>query len=200
MRSGGFTLLELLVAMAVLGLLTVVLSGSLRFGLRAWETGQRASDALETASTVQPLLRRQIEQAYPLLARTGEPAVVFEGGRQRLRFLTLLPERAGGGGLADVALSYRADAAGGGRLEMAWQPLGERERPAASRTLFDGVDALDFAYYGGERRTGTAEWRETWEDAGFLPALVRLRVRFRDGRAWPDLVAAPAVTVDSLLE
>lgn len=202
--AGGFTLLELMVAMAVLGLLAATLSGGLRFGLRAWEAGQRSADRLETAAAVQALLRRQIEQAYPMLARSGEPSILFEGERQRLRFLTLLPSRFGVPGLADVALTYhppaRTDAREGGRLVMAWQALGERERPAEQRALLEGIDLLRFAYYGGATRTGPPQWQDSWRDAGFLPTLVRLEVRFRDGRVWPDLVAAPAVTVDSLLD
>ena len=198
--ASGFTLLELLVAMAILALLAATLAGGMRFGLRAWEAGQQAADRLEAPTAVQSLLRRQIEQAYPMLARVGEPVIVFEGERQRLRFLTHLPPRLGVPGLADVALSYRHDPRAGGELLMAWQPLGERDRPAESHSVLNGIDALSFAYYGGETRTSPPEWRNNWTGAGFLPTLVRLQVRFRDGRVWPDLVVAPAVTVDSLLD
>lgn len=91
--ENGFTLLELLVAMAILGLLAAALSGGIGFGLRAWEAGQRGADRLETPAAVQALLRRQIEQAYPMLAHTDEPTILFEGARHRLRFLTFLPQR-----------------------------------------------------------------------------------------------------------
>lgn len=193
--ANGFTLLELLVAVTVLALLSAVLGGGVRFGLAAWQAGERRADRIETPASVHALLRRQIEAAYPLIRRQGEPAVVFDGTRDRLRFITTLPARLGVPGLADVTL-FRE----GGALRLAWQPLGERVRAAASATLLEGVEDVAFAYYGGPARTAPPEWRDDWTEAGFLPALVRVSLRLSGGRPWPALVAAPAVTVDSLLD
>jgi general secretion pathway protein J len=193
--ANGFTLLELLVAVTVLVLLSAVLGGGVRFGLAAWQAGERRADRMEEPAAVHALLRRQIESAYPLTRRRGEPAVVFEGTRDRLRFVTTLPARLGVPGLADVTL-YRD----GGALRLAWQPLGERVAAAEAVVLLDGVEDLAFAYYGGPARTAPAEWRDDWAEAGFLPALVRVSLRLSGGRPWPDLVAAPVVTVDSLLD
>lgn len=193
--ANGFTLLELLVAVTVLALLSAVLGGGVRFGLAAWQAGERRADRIETPAAVHALLRRQIESAYPLTRRRGEPVVTFEGTRDRLRFITTLPARLGVPGLADVTL-YRE----GGTLRLAWQPLGEREAAARSATLMDGVEGIAIAYYGGPARTASPDWRDDWTEAGFLPALVRVTLRLSGGRPWPDLVAAPAVTVDSLLD
>ncbi|MGQ9369545.1 prepilin-type N-terminal cleavage/methylation domain-containing protein [Azospirillum sp. ST 5-10] len=193
--AAGFTLLELLIAATVLGLLMAVLAGGLHFGLAAWRAGERRADAVEAPAAVQALLRERIERAYPLSRRRGEPAILFEGGRERLRLVTVLPARLGVPGLADVTL-FRGDDA---TLRLAWQPLGG-DQPAASATLLEGVSDLAFAYYGGDTRVAPARWRDDWLEAGFLPGLVRLSLRLADGRPWPDLVAAPAVTVDSLLE
>lgn len=195
-RAAGFTLLEALVATSILALLMTVLTGGMRFGLRAWEAGERQVDRVEGAAAAQTLLRRAIEQAYPLVRRKGEPVVVLEGEPRRLRFVTALPDRAGVAGLADVTLRFTDD----GALVMAWQALGERERPAAERTLLDGVAAGTFSYYGGAARHEPADWRTDWREAGFPPALVRLDIRFHDGRPWPDFAVAPALTVDSLLD
>lgn len=201
MTARGFTLLELLIATTVMAMLALALSGGIRFGMTAWEAGERRSDRTETPAQVHALLRRQIEQAFPLAKRGEARTVTFEGEADRLRFLTLLPERLGVPGLADVTL--RLDGSGGregAKLLMAWQPLGETRAPAAGRVLLAGIERLDFAYFGGDRRGARPDWRPSWTDAGFLPKLVRLRVRLKDGTVWPDLVVAPATTVDSLLD
>ncbi len=63
------------------------------------------------------------------------------------------------------------------------------------------IEAAKFGYYGAERAGAEAEWRERWDVADRLPALIVLEVAFPagDSRSWPDLVVAPrlAATVPS---
>ena len=72
----GFTLVELLVVLALLGLVSVALIGALRFGLRAWDTGERRVEQLNRVQAVQAFLRRRIQQAT--LVQSGAPV-----GRRR---------------------------------------------------------------------------------------------------------------------
>ncbi|MEE8085084.1 MAG: type II secretion system protein, partial [Alphaproteobacteria bacterium] len=43
--QAGFTLLELMVSLALVGLLTMVLTGGIRFGARVWEASQVQAEA-----------------------------------------------------------------------------------------------------------------------------------------------------------
>ncbi|MDH3594369.1 MAG: prepilin-type N-terminal cleavage/methylation domain-containing protein, partial [Rhodospirillales bacterium] len=70
-RSGGFTLVELLVALTLLGLIFVALFGGLRFGTRTWETGNQRSEAFAEVEVMQSLLRRQLAQAVTLRTPKG---------------------------------------------------------------------------------------------------------------------------------
>ncbi|MGH6912899.1 MAG: PulJ/GspJ family protein, partial [Geminicoccales bacterium] len=84
-RAHGFTLLELLVAITLLGVLMAALFGALRLGARVWETGTARQDASARIQIVHNLLRRELAQTVPL-AELGErraaAAMLFEGAPQ----------------------------------------------------------------------------------------------------------------------
>ncbi len=209
-RAGaGFTLIELLVALTLLGLVSVVLFGGLRFGTRAWEVGNARAARLAEVQAVQAVLRRRIAQAVLPEDAGAESAfsdspAAFAGAEDSLRFVALVPARIGVGGFYLFELSV-ADDGDGARLELAWrlfradQP-GDLDQPepglGGRRVLIEGIEEAKFGYYGAERaeRAGAkAEWRDRWDRADGLPALIALEVAFPagDSRSWPDLVVAP---------
>ena len=61
--------------------------------------------------------------------------------------------------------------------------------------LLDGLEEAGFAYRESAR-DGAVPWSDDWRERDRLPALVRLRVSFADGRkaAWPDLLVAGRIT------
>src|SRR4051812_42387268 len=65
MKAGGFTLLEILIALAVFGFLLVGLSQTVRFGLTAWQQGARLSDGKTDLEAVDRTLRSVIENLAP---------------------------------------------------------------------------------------------------------------------------------------
>ncbi len=99
--ESGFTLIELLVVLALLGLTSLAMVGALRFGLRAWDTGERRVEQLNRIQAVQGFLRQRIHQALPTPRRADrtEPATTFAGTMEDLRFTAPLPAYLGVGGL-----------------------------------------------------------------------------------------------------
>ena len=61
--ASGFTLVELLVALTLFGVISVVIMGGLRFGTRVWETGNDRAEVLAEVDAVQGILRRYMAQA-----------------------------------------------------------------------------------------------------------------------------------------
>ena len=190
--EGGFTLLEVLAALAVLGLVMAGLAAGSRFGLRAWESQSRLIDARAELDATDRTLRRLIEGMDPG-GPNQEPLI--EGGPDRLAFTAELPAAA-------TAVTRRADVAllvdGAGRLVLRWTPrlgavrLGPSP-PVEEAELLRGVARLDLAYWPRPVPDAPAAgWRDTWAERS-LPALVRIRLAFPpgDGRRWPDIVAAP---------
>lgn len=185
-EDGGFTLLEVLVALVVLGLLVAGLAGGVRLGLRAWGAQDRAVAAHGELDAVDRALRGLIEQADP--GDTTHPAGI-KGGPSRLALTTRLPAAASARAVDAVLLTES-----GGRLVLRWtprrfgRPLGPPP-PAQDAVLLDGVDAVEFAYWA---QGGEGGWQGAWNGQD-PPALIRIRLRFTDAaRHWPDIVAAPA--------
>jgi general secretion pathway protein J len=195
MRQAGFTLLELMVAMALLALLGLVLAGGMRFGLQAWNRLDATLDRGEPIALSQVLLRRTLEQALPLPAAAAPGVIAFAGGNSGLRFIAPLPERAAGPGLHQVTIGLEPSEAGFA-LVLSWQPL-DGAGAGGRKSLLDGILAGHFRYYGDAADGRPADWQEDWSNARALPRLVALDLSFKDRRiAWPPLMIAPAAMPD----
>ena len=75
-RRRGFTLLELLVALAIVGALLALAFGSLRVGLAAWRQGDDRAEAHAHLRSLSEVLARSVAAAFPYRqsrAEGGEP-------------------------------------------------------------------------------------------------------------------------------
>lgn len=206
-RSRGFTLVELLVALTLLGLISVVLFGGLQFGSRAWEAGDARAEQLGEIEALQGLLRRQLSRAFIPVGvgdRFGSSAP-FVGEPDRLRWVGAVPAHIGVGGLYWMELAV-VDDLDGQRLDFAWA-LYRPDDPEAldalpeegetvvggRRTLVEGLSEAGFAYYGFEPDGGRPDWQDRWGGEDGLPSLFALRLEYPEGdaRIWPLLVVRP---------
>lgn len=193
MTRPGLTLVETLVGLALLGLVSSLGLSALGLVGRA---GHAAATDATTVALAQDLLRLRLRSVLPMLAEGpgGRPVLLFEGGPERVAFVSELPPRFGVAGLALVELRREA-----GALALRWRPLhGAAEGEGATgRGLLDGVAAVRLRYFGAPRGREEPAWRETWTDAAALPAAVAVEVDFAqsDTRRWPGLVVAPRLAV-----
>ncbi len=206
--NGGFTLVELLVAMTLMGLMFVALFGGLRFGTRVWEAGVQRGEEFAEVEVTQALLRRQLDQLLPLPGLGEEKQEIsFSGEQERLTFTAPAPSQFGLGGVYYFDL-FAERAEPGQRLVLRWQLYRpDRDEPfndaeSQQRTLLENIEAIQFSYYGdpeqfevGERGD-TGAWRERWVGAELPPQLIAVRVAFpeSDTRYWPELIIAPRAT------
>ena len=186
--DAGFTLLEILVAVAVFGVVLALLTQSMQFGLRVTRLQAEAHERNGDLAAVDRALRRMVALADP--GTYPEPATLH-GTAQRLSFTTELPLRGDGQTQrADVTLSVDS-----GRLLLRWTPHRHAELYGGApevqeAVMLDGVERLDLAYWA------SGAWVPAWS-ADKLPALVRIRLVFppmfpgATGRHWPPLVIEP---------
>lgn len=201
-RQAGFTLLELLISIAILGLLSVMMVGGLNFGARVWERTEDVAQDQGRIAAVQSLLRRQIAQiaSHQVRGPNRQPRIAFEGGSQQLVFVAPLPQYLGQGGYYVIALEGRLRGQSHD-LVLRWQPF-DRERPnlilsgdAYEELLLTGLNEITFRYFGYSRRGVPTGWLTTWEDSTQLPELIDIGVAFDEDleQVWPPLVAAVVV-------
>ncbi|HUJ47424.1 MAG TPA: prepilin-type N-terminal cleavage/methylation domain-containing protein [Rhizomicrobium sp.] len=192
-KESGFTLVELLVSLAVLSLLALVLFEGLSFGVRAWEHDQLASASEDHIGIIQTLLRRSLERSCPrrLAANSGEiPKILFSGTSERMRFLGPEPMSAGGRLCAPLGIVSLTNRHGS---QLVLQRLDGNGDIVEQRTLLDHLAFVRFSYLGDRG------WRSTWTGQTALPASIRIAASFQrnDLRTWPDLFVSPRISAEA---
>jgi general secretion pathway protein J len=202
-RCAGFALLELLVALALLGLIVAMVSGSLRSAARLTAASELRLAGNARIESVQTVLRRQLEGMLPLElpAAPDGMAPLFAGDAGALRWAARPPSALLPAGLylAQLAIEPASDPAAGGVLLARWQPL-DPARPLAEQAagagtttrLVDGVGALRLRYFGQKGQAAPA-WHADWQGERRLPSLISLELAPADGAAWrwPPMLVAP---------
>ncbi|WP_316233736.1 prepilin-type N-terminal cleavage/methylation domain-containing protein [Bradyrhizobium sp. SZCCHNPS2010] len=199
--EAGFTLVEMIVALAVFSLLSVLLFHNVKFGVQAWRSGSARADELQRSVVTQELLRRLLGNAYPLIIKQEalQPRIDFEGGSEAVEFLSEAPVVSGGAGRYRFKLFVDRTRQQTDLVMTAAPELASAQDNSASRTLLvSDIDHAELAYFGAPSPGAPGRWNDSWEKQSDVPSLVRLRVSFHasDPRTWPDLVVALRVRAD----
>ena len=187
MRSDrGFTLVELIIALALVGALLVTAFGGLRMAVGAWQRGDERAEAQQHARGLTVALGRAISgtHAYSAARRQGEtPALLFDGKASRIEFVTQVPPFP-----AAVPAAFTAVVI---ELREGERPgLVVRQRILPNQDPFErAVPVLEDATISGVKLSylGLQGWQETWDpetDNG-LPQAVRIAVETAQSGARP---------------
>lgn len=197
-RQRGATLVEAIVALALLSLFSLLLLQGLTAARNLWQGASARASTAEAIEGAQTALRERIGHLYPK-ARYDAPTPYpdLDGGPGRLDFTAPRPQAEGAAVLARYQLAVDT---GGDLVLLSRSDLFGRsgDQPWRRDVLLRGVAGLDIAYFG-KTEDEPAAWHDSWHKEPSIPALIRLRVRFPagDSRWWPDLLVRPMVSVDS---
>jgi len=199
--EAGFTLVELLVGLALFSMLATLLFDNVRFGIKSWQLGSAHAEQFEHDLITQDLLRRLIGNVYPMLVVDGATQRLdFEGDKEAVSFLGDAPvvTNAGGRFRYKVLVERQRD-----RTDLVMSAAPELANPQgaalARRTvLLSDIDQAEFSYFGDGEAEQALQWQDSWRQRVNMPRLMRIRVAFRsaDARTWPDLLIALRITAD----
>jgi general secretion pathway protein J len=195
--QSGFTLLEMLVVVVVLGLLVVGLTQGVRGGLSLWSAQQRRLNETADLDDSARLLRTMLTGIAAAPAdgsAAGATVEAITGESDHLSFVGDLPTGLGVTRRADITIALH-----GGRLVLSWTPhlheISTAPAPRPTETeLIAGVARVEFLYWGSASPDQPAAWQTRW-DGPAAPELIRIRLVFVKGdrRRWPDLIVAPVL-------
>jgi len=204
-HARGFTLLELIIALLLLGLMSALLYGSLSLSANSWDRGEAKAEQSSDMRLTEEFLRQALSAQHPLrFHKVIEQPLYFAGASDSLAFAAALPGRAGGG------IYY---------FRLAVTTAGDRSRLTLARVIPDyGATALPefrdaessvfandiaevrFAYFGRDPDSTdavTPTWRDRWDDAQILPILIRAEVKPAKGLPWPPMIVEPRIAPEA---
>lgn len=198
----GFTLVELLVALALFSLLAMLLFDNVRFGLQAWQHGSVHAENSEHGLVSQDLLRRIVGSIYPMVVEDGgiQPRIDFDGSKEAISFLGSAPIAASAGGRFRLKVFVEHQQSRTDLIMSAKPELADPQDASMARrtVLLSDIEDAEFSYFGLAAGERNEKWQDSWGRRSDIPRLVRIRVEFRsgDGRSWPELLIAPRITAD----
>ena len=202
-RAGGFTLVEVLLALVLMGMLLSLAYGGLRASTRAADKGQAILEQSGRIRMAHQFVRKQLNQmAFLGFAEneTDGSRIVFEGDARKIRFVAPMPGYLGFGGpqVQELALVPGKD---GDELVLSHALLqGFEEQNLYQRepiVLVDKIESAEFSFLGRDEQGELTTWVSQWDQPGVLPASVALDIEFTEDvyLKWPLLTAS--VRVDS---
>ncbi|HJP99875.1 MAG TPA: prepilin-type N-terminal cleavage/methylation domain-containing protein [Rhodanobacteraceae bacterium] len=193
--SRGFTLLEILLALALMALAMLGVWGALAGATRVTRSADALMARSENVRTVQQFLRRHVAAAgmMPWTDGSGTRLRVFEGHANSMEYVAPLPMQSGHAGLYLQTLSLEKDDSGGMTLWLDYRPYAGNLRvdaePVRHVLLTDVADGR-FQYLAAATFNKPAGWRDDWTALNGLPLAVRIHLdpAWRTRVSFPDLV------------
>jgi general secretion pathway protein J len=183
-RQAGFTLIEVVAALALSALVAVILLHGIRLGAVGLDRHTREAERLDMRQSVDELLRRNLSSAVLVPRSTGGD---FVGGPDAVSFLGVAEDS--GPGLYRISLAVdrsRTDRPLILRRRLAGA-AGD-PRGAASSILASGVRQFSLAYFGADEPNAEPAWHQRWQSLSILPLLVRVILDSDGAPARPPIV------------
>jgi len=197
----GFTLLELMLSLTILGVVLLIIFGALRIGTRAWEKGEKDIDIMQRQRAVADLMVQQIAGACIYELKMGEESFYFKGSETEMAFVSRSPIVPGSltGVVFVKYMILPAEEEGKLRLMLYEKDAAymkaetlETQKLEDFFSLLSDIQSLQFEYLKEtEDEAGTA-WQAFWnppEDEG-MPLAVRISMQ-KDGDAAPVYLIIP---------
>ncbi len=185
-HARGFTLLELIISLAIMSMIVVVVSAAFNLGLDSVDRGEFRALENQRARAALAQITRQLKSAYPLAMQTEKGTTVyFTGNASEVSFVasTGRPEV---GGLEKITYFLRENDGRRGLWMRTSAPtlpadlINDREGPLQQETeILPDVESIGWEYLKITQPRNKEEWVKKWNgfDEQQLPAVIRLSWR-----------------------
>lgn len=194
--QAGFTLVEIVLAMVLLGTMMLLIYSGLAFALRSWDAGDANGRRVADRQIGENFLRREVSEVFPMRWKDANAVrFAFEGESDHMRFVS---SRAAGvtlGGLSLVGVGVEDGKEPKTRDLVMRRAMAADDAndftpldAAGKSVLVAGIDAVEFAYFGAENDFTEPAWVDSWRFPARMPQLVRVRMRTAAGETLPEMV------------
>jgi general secretion pathway protein J len=179
-NTAGFTLLELMISMAIVGIMVFILMAVLRLGFRSVEAGEKKIESLGRIKASINLIESQINSEIPLtFDDAGEKKFYFKGSADSLKFSTNYSLWEGEKGFVIVIYQILEGVRGKKNLQALENRVGRENQKEIK--LLEFFDEMSFEYYYQDPTEEEGKWIDEWTEAGLLPQKIRLHL-VKDGK------------------
>jgi len=171
----GFTLLELLISLVMIGGIAIIITGAMRLGIRTVSTGETKIDHLERTRASFNIVDSQIQSQMPLtFEENGEKKYYFQGEKEYIQFSTNYSLWGGQKGYVTVRYKVESDDRGKQFLVVSENIIGTNSNREAR--LFTSADAIHFEYFFKDPTEEKGKWVEKWTDTVNIPEKVNVHL------------------------
>jgi general secretion pathway protein J len=197
-RDDGFTLVELLIVLAITGMLTVLMVSGFRSVNGMWRRMTTYNETAARSDALRNFLSELLSQCYPavVMGEDGQQTLAFSGEPSEIRFLAPLPERFGAADIVQYRLRLTADRG----LVLAWR----FDRAYADDASFGYWTELSVVaaplqgkllYFGSPGEHDAGGWQTSWHRRDALPKLIELRLSgMQEPISDAEILVAPQAT------
>lgn len=195
MENSGFTLMEVVVAMVLVSMVTLIATLGFRLAVRTWERGEKEGNSRQISTALPALLQRQLDSVQRTVSFVeGEKkTLLFSGNEKGISFFTsYAPMGSSIQGLLRVTYIFNKDKKKLAVFEKAITHLGdmdEKEDPLSDKwdneltpvSIIDHIENFSILFVKQMNKNtdkdsfDNMKWKTTWDkDDHGVPVFVKL--------------------------
>ena len=192
----GFTLMEVLVTLTILGFILLIIFGAFRLGSSAWSRGESKKEEYQKVRIISQLISQQIKSAVPYKIKSQKAEgdyLAFEGKAHSLRFVSAFPMKSRQAeGFVYAVYEFKEGGKEEGRLVLYEQRVLNKDffaddlREDLGVSILEGVSNVRFEFYREEDpdQNKPEEWMEEWDskEEKKLPRALRMIITQKNGK------------------